>query len=152
MTDDTRKQVDLAAARAAFERAASTHSQEFGRFFLAQLLGFEIGYSADACTVEFDVEQFMFNPQGTLHGGIICLAMDVSMGHLLAHLQGPGSTLELKTQFLGPVAAGRVKVVGRMLRQGRSICFLESRFFDAQGQLAAFATATWKLIKPSADR
>ena len=148
MTNDARKQVDVARASAAFERAVGSHSQEFGRFFLAQLLGFEIDYAADECTVSFDVEQFMFNPQGTLHGGIICLVMDVSMGHLLAHLHGPGSTLELKTQFLGPVAAGRVKVVGRMLRQGRSICFLESRFFDAQGRLAAFATSTWKLLKP----
>ena len=147
MTDDARKQVDVARASAAFERAVGSHSQEFGRFFLAQLLGLEIGYAGDECTVSFDVEQFMFNPQGTLHGGIICLVMDVSMGHLLAHLHGPGSTLELKTQFLGPVAAGRVKVVGRMLRQGRSICFLESRFFDAQGRLAAFATSTWKLLK-----
>ena len=148
MTDSPRKQVDLDRARAAFDRAVDSHSQEFGRFFLAQLLGLEISYGTDDCTICFDAEQFMFNPQGTLHGGIICLVMDVSMGHLLAHAIGPGSTLELKTQFLGPIAAGRVKVVGRLLRQGRSICFLESRLFDTQGRLAAFATSTWKLLKP----
>ena len=140
----TRKQIDVAAARLAFESALESHDQAFGTFFLARLLGFEITYEADACCVAFDVHDFMFNPQGTLHGGIIALAMDVSMGHLLKHLQSAGATLEMKTQYLAPVGTGRVRAEGRVLRRGRSVWFLESRLFDAAGEPAAFATSTWK--------
>ena len=140
--------VDTTAATAAFQQALETHSQVFGRFFLARLLGFEMSYDDDACTVQFDVRDFMFNPQGSLHGGVIVLAMDVSMGHLIERSRGPGATLEIKTQFLQPVSAGRSKAVGRMLRNGRSVCFLESKFFNERGELAAFATSTWKVTPP----
>jgi uncharacterized protein (TIGR00369 family) len=95
----------------------------------------------------------MFNPQGTLHGGLICTAMDVSMGHLLNHLQGPGITLELKTQFVRPVTGGQVRAIGRVIRRGAGISFMESRFLDYEGELAAFATSTWKsLPRPVPDR
>ena len=39
----------------------------------------------------------MFNPQGALHGGVIATVMDISMGHLLNHVDGPGSTVEMNT-------------------------------------------------------
>jgi uncharacterized protein (TIGR00369 family) len=143
----TKKQIDVAAARLAFESALESHEQAFGTFFLARLLGFEIDYGDDVCRVAFDVHDFMFNPQGSLHGGVIALAMDVSMGHLLKHLQGPGATLEMKTQYLAPVRGGRIRAEGRVLRRGRSVWFLESRLFDADGEPAAFATSTWKVIR-----
>ncbi len=143
----TKRQIDPRAARLAFESALESHDQAFGTFFLARLLGFEIDYGTEACRVAFDVHDFMFNPQGSLHGGIIALAMDVSMGHLLKHLQGAGATLEMKTQYLAPVRGGRVCAEGRVLRRGRSVWFLESRLVDAGGELAAFATSTWKVIR-----
>ena len=139
------RRIDVAQAEAAFRAAISNHEQTFGRFFLARLLGFEISYGEDSCTVRFEARDFMFNPQGTLHGGIIALAMDVSMGHFLQHAHGVGSTLEMKTQYLRALGAGPVRVEGRSLRSGRSICFLESRLYDGEDRLAAMATATWKL-------
>lgn len=143
----TRKTIDIAAARRIFEDALQSHDQVFGRFFLARLLGFDIEHRDDVCRVSFDVCDFMFNPQGTLHGGIIALAMDVSMGHLLEHRGGVGSTLEMKTQYLAAVRGGRIRAEGRVLRRGRSIWFLESRLLDADERLVAFATATWKALR-----
>jgi uncharacterized protein (TIGR00369 family) len=144
------RKVDAQAASDAFHAALQSHEQAFGSFFLARLLGFEMHYTDEVCRVEFELKDFMFNPQGSLHGGVIALAMDVSMGHLLNHLQGPGSTLEMKTQYLAPARTGRVRAEGRLLRRGASVCFLESRLFDAQGELIAFATATWKFLRPPA--
>ena len=138
------KTIDQDIARRAFEDALAQHDQAFGQFFLARLLGFEITYPEDACRVQFLVHDYMFNPQGSLHGGIIALAMDVSMGHLLNRLRGPGATLEIKVQYLRPVGAGRAVAVGRVLRQGGSVAFLESRLTDGDGALAAVATSTWK--------
>lgn len=122
-----------------------THEQVPGQFFLARLLGLDLQYDEDSCTITFDVADFMMNPQGTLHGGIFALVMDVSMGHLLARMAGPCATLEMKTQYLRAVSPGPAKVVGSILKRGRSVSFLESRFYDSTGKLAAFSTSTWKL-------
>jgi acyl-CoA thioesterase len=113
--------IDQTAARIAFERAASGGQEAFGDFFLARLLGFEISYPDEACEVKFAVHDFMFNPQGTLHGGTMTTALDVSMGHLLNRLAGPGATLEFKIQFFAPVRIGFVTCRAEMLRRGRSV-------------------------------
>lgn len=136
--------IDRNAAQRAFDHALDHHEQVFGQFFLIRLLGFEISYPEHTCRVEFPVQEFMYNPQGSLHGGVVALAMDVSMGHLLNHLQGPGATLEIKVQYLRALRLGRAVATGRVLRRGREIAFLESRLTDEDGQLAAVATSTWR--------
>jgi uncharacterized protein (TIGR00369 family) len=136
--------LDETASRRAFDSAILHHKPAFEQFFLAKLLGFAITYSEDSCGVEFDVQDFMFNPQGSLHGGIIALALDVSMGHLIHHVTGRGgATLEMKTQYLLRITEGRMCCVARFLRQGRSVSFLEARMFDGEGELVALATATF---------
>ena len=59
--------------------------QDFGSFYLSRFLGFKVCYEDNKCLVNFEAKSPMFNPQGTLHGGIIATAMDVSMGHLLSN-------------------------------------------------------------------
>ena len=138
--------MDDSAARQAFEAALRTQQPIFGAFFLARLFGLEISYPGAVCRVEFPVHDFMFNPQGSLHGGIIAFAMDISMGHLIHHATGhPGVTLEMKTQYLRAARAGRVTCEGRFLKQGRSIAYTESRLSDTDGKLIANATATWQM-------
>lgn len=141
------KKVDADETRGAFEHALAHHSQEFGEFFLAKLLGFEISYAEDRCVVAFTARDFMFNPQGSLHGGIVALAMDVSMGHLLKRVRGAGATLEMKIQYLRPILSGEVTATGSFLRQGGSINYLESRLTNDDGELVAVATSTWKLLR-----
>ena len=138
--------MDEAKARAAFEAALATHQPAFGTFFLARLLGLAIRYEGERGIVEFDVADWMFNPQGSMHGGLIGTVLDVSMGHLLHHVAGAGATLEMKVQYLGPVRAGRMRCDSAFLRRGRSINFLESRMTDATGSVIAAATATWRLL------
>ena len=144
------KRIDEAAARAAFESAVADHDQTFGTFFLARLLGMEISYpDADTCAVEMELKDFMFNPQGTFHGGLIASLLDISMGHLLKKSIGPGMTLEMKTQYLRPARAGRVRALGTFLKKGKSINYLETRLYDADDSLLAVASSTWQLLPPS---
>jgi uncharacterized protein (TIGR00369 family) len=142
------RRIDGAKARAAFERAAAGTQEGFGDFFLARLMGLEITYPAeDACEVAFEAADFLFNPQGTLHGGILATALDIAMGHLLNRANGaPGTTLEMKVQFLAPVRGGRVTCRGEALRRGGT-WFLRAEARDEAGALVAFATSTWKLLK-----
>ena len=127
--------------------AESTEMQEFGSFYLSRFLGFKISYMNDICLVKFDVLSPMFNPQGSLHGGIIATAMDVSMGHLLHQTTGSGATLEMNVKYLLPIFAENVTCKGSYLRQGKSISFLQSHMYKENGKLAAYASATWIPLK-----
>ena len=136
--------VDRATAQAMIERALGESRQEFGSFFLSRLLGFEVSFKDKRCIVEFEATRALFNPQGTLHGGILATAMDVSMGHLLQHVDGAGATLTMTVQFLAPTKAGPVRCEASFLRRGRSISSLKSEAFQGDA-LVAHATATWRL-------
>lgn len=139
--------MDENKAREAFEEALRTYRPDFGTFFLARLFGLDISYTDETCVVDIPVRDFMFNPQGSLHGGVIAFALDVSMGHLIKRTMGrPGITLEMKTQYLRPALSGTVRCEGRFLRRGRSINYLESRMTDEDGKLLAIATSTWQLL------
>lgn len=136
------------AVREIFEHAVTTQVHDFGTFFLAKFLGFDISFPEDRCVVEFQVHDYMFNPQGSLHGGIQAVALDVSVGHLIHHVTGKGgATLEMKIQYMRPAMPGLVRCTGQFLKQGRTISQMESRMTDAEGKLLSMATSTWAMPK-----
>lgn len=145
--------IDEASARAQFDKALEEHEQAFESFFLARLLGLAFEYlpdgvpdaEKDTCRISFRVTDMLRNPQGTLHGGIMASVMDISMGHLVNKVAGPGATIEMKIQFMRPVGEGIATCEGRFLRRGRTLSFMESRFFGPDEKLAGLATATWKM-------
>lgn len=141
--------MDRSAATQAFNNAIETEKPAFETFFLARLLDLQFAYTENTCVVTFELKDFMFNPQGSLHGGIIATAMDISMGHLLKHVQGPGTTLEMKTQYVKAARQGTVTCTGEFTRRGRTVSFLKSTMVDDQNQVIAFATATWMQLKPA---
>ena len=130
--------------RQMFNNAESSNEQQFGSFYLSRLLGFNVGYRDNLCIVDFAAIPTMFNPQGSLHGGIIATAMDISMGHLLHQTTGAGATLEINIKYLLPIISEHVTCEGSFLRNGRSISFLQSHMYKQDGKLAAYASATWK--------
>jgi uncharacterized protein (TIGR00369 family) len=147
--------IDAAAARARFDSALHDHAQAFESFFLARFLGLSFQYlpaeapdaGKETCRITFEVNDMLKNPQGTLHGGAMASVMDISMGHLINKVAGPGATVEMKIQFLRPVPEGRVTCEGRFTKRGRSLSFMESRLTGPDGKLAAHATATWMMPK-----
>jgi len=155
MSDESPRRVDAEAARAHFETALESHAQVFETFFFARLLGLSFDYlpheapdtEKEVCRVSFDVTDLVKNPQGSLHGGAMASAMDISMGHLVKKVAGPGATIEIKVQYMRPVTEGAVTCEGRFTKRGRALSFMESRLFGPDGKLAAIATATWKMPK-----
>jgi len=144
--------MDKIAARRAFETALETQQPAFEKFFLARFFGLDFTYTEDACRVEFPVCDFMFNSQGTVHGGVTALVLDSAMGHLLKHAIGlPGTTLEMKVQYLAPVRPPRATCEAKFLRKGQRIAFLEARLWDGEGTLAAVATSTWRVNRAEAQ-
>jgi uncharacterized protein (TIGR00369 family) len=137
--------MDEALTRARFERALEHHRPEFGAFFLARFLGLQVTYGDRTCRVDLPTADYMHNPQGSLHGGVIAIALDVSMGHLLHRFLRTGVTLEMKTQYLRPVR-GPCWCQARFTKAGRRVVFSESKLYDDQDRLCAVATATWMLL------
>ncbi len=141
--------MDELAARRAFEDALRSCKPEFEKFFLSQFYGLSYAYEGESLTITFPIHDFLFNPQGWVHGGVSALVLDVAMGHLLWHtLKAPGSTLEMKTQYVAPLKGERARCVARFIRKGNSICFLQADLYDDQGQVAVTATSTWKVNRP----
>jgi acyl-CoA thioesterase len=77
-----------------------------------------------------------------VHGGVIAIAMDISMGHLCHRFLSTAVTVEMQLRFFRPLT-GPGRIEGRLLRPGRRLVHLESRLFDEQQRMAAFATASW---------
>lgn len=153
MTEERPTRIDETDARARLDRALEDHEQTFETFFFARFLGLSFAYlpedAPDAekavCRLTFPVTDMLRNPQGVLHGGAMCSAMDISMGHLVNKVAGPGATIEMKVQFLRPVPGGTVSCEGSFTRRGRTLSFMESKLYGEDGKLAAHATATWKM-------
>jgi len=153
MSDTILTRVDEDKARAHFDKALNDHEQAFETFFFARFLDLSFEYlpheaddrGKEVCRINFPVTDMLKNPQGSLHGGAMASVMDISMGHLVNKVDGPGATIEMKIQFMRPVMEGIVTCEGRFVRRGRSLSFMESRLSGPDGKLAALATATWKM-------
>lgn len=138
--------MDESEMRRLIEAAVGDGRHEFGSFFLSRLFGMEVAYGEDDCRVSFDVKPHTYNPQGSLHGGVLATALDISMGHLLKHQFGAGATLEMKVQYLSLIKSGKVACRATFLKKGRKTFFIQSLATDETGEAIAHATATWKLI------
>ena len=89
----------------------------------------------------------MTNSQGTVHGGVIALLADASMGRAVASTLGDGSrqaNFDLKVTFIGAARAGSVlQASSHLLHRGRRTGVAECRIEDERGRLIATATATF---------
>ncbi len=85
------------------------------------------------------------------HGGAVMTLLDVVMATAARSVSPEMGvvTIEMKTSFMRPaqVPAGeKLTATGQLLHRTRSMAFTEGRVFDAQGQLCAHATGTFKYV------
>jgi uncharacterized protein (TIGR00369 family) len=118
---------------------------------IAQLIGFNLAaVKAGEAVIEFDASEAHANPMGTLHGGVLCDIADAAMGMAFGAALAEGesfTTLELKINFLKPVWKSRLKAVGRVVKQGRTIGLIECDITDEQGSLVARAVSTCMILR-----
>ena len=94
------------------------------------------------------------NSFSVTHGGAVMTFLDVIMATAARSVQTDMGvvTIEMKTAFMrpAPVQAGVALVgKGRLLHRTRGMAFVEGSVFDAQGQLCAHATGTFKYVPPA---
>jgi len=93
------------------------------------------------------------NSWSVVHGGVTMTVLDVAMAHA-ARSPVDGAppdargvvTIEMKTSFMRP-GIGRLVAHARVLRRTSSFSFCEGSLLDAQGELVAHATGTFKYLK-----
>jgi uncharacterized protein (TIGR00369 family) len=113
---------------------------------IAKLIGFTlVSAKPGEAVVEFQATEAHANPMGTLHGGVLCDIADAAMGIAYAANLEEGesfATLELKINFLKPIWKSRLRAIGRVVKQGRTVGFIECDVTDEKGSLVARATST----------
>jgi uncharacterized protein (TIGR00369 family) len=86
---------------------------------------------------------------GVVHGGILAALADTTAA-IAAYSTVPKeteiATVELKINYLEPVASGRIKAEARVLRTGRNFVVTECEIYNESGSMAAKALLTFGAI------
>jgi len=118
---------------------------------VARLIGFRlVSARPGEAVVELEADERHANPMGTLHGGILCDIADSAMGIAYACALEEGetfTTLEMKINFLKPIWKARLRAVGRVVKQGRTIGLVECDITDDKQSLVARATSTCMTLR-----
>ncbi|MFI5266601.1 MAG: PaaI family thioesterase [Chloroflexota bacterium] len=118
---------------------------------IAKFVGFRlVEVEEGRSVIEFEAAPRHWNPQGTLHGGIMCDIADAAMGIAYASTLPEDvsfTTIELKINFLRPVKTGRLQAVGHVVKAGRTIGLTECDLTDAEGRLVARASSTCMTLR-----
>lgn len=101
-------------------------------------------------TYKLEVAPELLNPHGVLHGGAMYVMVDYSMGAATMSALPEGeicATIEIKISYLASVRAGTLTCSTGIIKQGRSVVFLESQVTDDAGKIVASATGSFAVIR-----
>ena len=94
--------------------------------------------------LEFEIRPEWGNPTGLLHGGMQCGLMDDAIGMMTATLGYEGFliSIDFHVNYLGKVKIGeRIRVIGKLIREGRNIVNATSQIYNVDGKLIASGNA-----------
>jgi acyl-CoA thioesterase len=119
---------------------------------LAELLGIHaVSFGAGAATFGLAVRHDHLNPYGVVHGGVVYSLVDTAMGAAVHTRLVPGercATIEIKINYLAPVAEGELRAEARLVERTKRIAVLEARVHGGD-QLVAVATGTFYVQQPA---
>ena len=126
--------------RASFDRQGVMHT--IGATLVAVTPG--------AVVIELPWAQALTQQHGFLHAGIVATALDSACGYAASSLMPAEAgvlTIEYKVNLLAPAQGQRFRMVGEVIKPGRTISVAEGRAyaFDA-GREKLIATATCTLM------
>lgn len=116
------------------------------------LLGIEmLAAERGRVTMRLPPGEHLYNPLGSVHGGMIATVLDSVMGCAVHSTLPAGrgyTTLEIKVNFVRAltVATGPADAEGRIVHAGRQSAVAEGRLVDAEGKLFATASTTCLLF------
>lgn len=121
---------------------------------IARTLGFELVEVGDGTAVfEIRPEEYLYNPIGSVHGGVYATLLDSAAG-CAVHTRLPAgvgyTSLDLAVKFLRGMSAdgGVVRARGTVTHLGRRTALAEARMEDEKGRLLATATSSCLILRP----
>ena len=100
---------------------------------------------AGSARLSMPIEAHLTNSLGTAHGGVIVSLLDVALCTAARTLH-PDSvgviTIDLSVSFIGGASGARLAADARVLKDGRSMSFVEAEAKNEDGSLVAKAIAT----------
>lgn len=125
---------------------------------IAELLGFVVAEVDEGRVVmRLPPGEHLYNPLGTVHGGVLATLLDSVMGCAVQTTlpRGRGyTTLEIKVNYVRAVteASGELTADGRVVHAGRRSAVADAKLSDARGRLCATASTTCLVFDlPAAD-
>lgn len=121
---------------------------------IIKLFGISMGTIAPGLvTMVLPIGEYLYNPIGSVHGGVAATLLDSVMGCAVQSLLPQGrvyTTLEIKISYLRPItdALDQVTAEGRIITSGRKAAFAEGKITDAAGKIYATGSTTcaiWEL-------
>jgi len=114
-------------------------------------LGFELElFEGGHSVLSYQPQREHCNSFGVTHGGACMTLMDVTMAVAARSVAKDMGvvTIEMKTSFMNParIEPGALKGKGRLIHRTKSMAFTEATLYDAEGQVCAHATGTFKYV------
>jgi len=115
---------------------------------IIKLMGITMA-SAEAgfVVMKLPIGEYLYNPIGSVHGGVAATLLDSVMGCAVHSVLRQGqaySTLEIKISYLRAITdvLGEVTAEGRVVNAGRKAAFAEGKIVDAAGKIYATGSTT----------
>jgi uncharacterized protein (TIGR00369 family) len=125
---------------------------------IAVLLGMGVvDVAPGQVTFSLGVGEHLYNPIGSVHGGVFCTLLDSAMGCAVHSTLGRGqayTTLELKVNLVKVLTVETPGVVatGRVVSAGRRVVTASGQITGPDGTLYAHATTTCLVFEPRRER
>jgi uncharacterized protein (TIGR00369 family) len=100
--------------------------------------------------VRFSANRSLCNLDDGIQGGFICGMLDAAMAHAVFCMLGElaiVASLEIKVSYLEVCRPGELIARGTVIRNGKTVTFLEGDLRDADGKLLATASSTARVIR-----
>jgi uncharacterized protein (TIGR00369 family) len=123
---------------------------------IAALLGMTVvDVQRGRVTFGLDVGEHLYNPIGSVHGGVFCTLLDSAMGcavHASLDRGQAYTTLELKVNIVKALTLKTPSVVatGQVISAGRRVVTASGQITGPDGTLYAHATTTCLVLEPRA--
>ena len=123
---------------------------------IAALMGFTLTrVELGRVTFTAEVGEHLYNPIGSVHGGVFCTLLDSAMGcavHSTLPLGSGYTTVDLNVTLVKglTVETPTVTAVGEVISVGRRVATASGRLLARDGTLHAHATTTCLVLTPGA--
>ena len=118
---------------------------------LLDLLSGEIvDADSNSCTFKFELDGRFCHSGNVVQGGFITAMLDTAMSHSLFAVDTSitnVSSLEIKTVYYEPSLAGKFQAIGKVVKCGYKMAFLEGHLYDANGLMTASTSSVGKIVR-----